>query len=118
MDKYKLSSVTIVLGLLLCVVSAAAGFWLLELRASNRLLQKLALAKPGVRISQIAGQLGPPMREFSNVKEILAWGNVKDESFCSGKKLFRFHAVSPPCRTVDVYTDANDVIVYATWGQE
>ena len=117
MNKHKLIAVTVVLGLLLCLVCAAAGFWLVELRASNRLLQKLALAKPGIRVSEIAEQLGPQMRECSDVKEILAWGTVKDESYCSGKKLFRFHAVSPPCRTIDAYTDANDVIVYATWGQ-
>ena len=117
MDKYKLSVVTIVLGLLLCLVSAAAAFWLIELRASNRLLEKLALAKPGLHISQIAGQLGPQMREFSDLKEVLEWGTVKDESFCRDKKWFRFYAATPPCRTVEVYTDANDVIVYATWGQ-
>jgi len=99
-------------------MSAAAGFWLIELRASNRLLQKLALARPGVRLSQISGLLGPLTREFSNPKEILEWGNVKDESFCKGKKLFRFYAVTPPCRSIDVYADANDVIVYATWKQE
>ncbi len=117
MNQHKSITVAVVLGLLLCLVSAVAGFWLLELRASNQLLQKLALAKPGVRLSQISGQLGSPMREFSDVKELLEWGTVKDESFCSGKKLFRFYGVTPPCRSVDVYTDANDVIVYATWGQ-
>ncbi len=118
MNNHKLITAVVVLGVLLCLVSAAAGFWLLESRASNRLLEKLALAKPGVRVSQIADKLGPQMREFSSVKEILEWGTVKDESFCIGKKLFRFYAVTPPCRSIDVYTDANDVIVYATWKQE
>jgi len=117
MNKHKSNTVTVVLVLLLCVVSAAAGWSQLELRASNQLLQKLALAKPGIRVSEIAEQLGPQMREYSDVKEILAWGNVKDESYCRDKKWFRFYATSPPCRTVEVYTDVNDVIVYATWGQ-
>jgi len=117
MNEHKLITAVVVLGVLLCLVSAAAGFWLLELRASNRLLDKLALAKPGIRVSQIAERLGLPMREFSNVKDLVEWGNVKDESFCTGKKLFRFYAVTPPCRSIDVYTDANDVIVYATWVQ-
>lgn len=118
MNKHKSIAAIVVLGLLLCFMSAAAGFFLIELRASNRLLQKLALARPGIRVSQIADELGPLTREFSDVKDLLEWGNVKDESFCRGKKLSRFYAVTPPCRSIDVYTDANGVIVYATWKQE
>jgi hypothetical protein len=118
MNKHKLITAVVVLGVLLWFVSAGAGWLLLEVRASNRLLDKLALAKSGVRVSQIADQLGLQEREFSELKEVLEWGTVKDESFCRGKKLFRFYAVTPPCRSVDVYTDANDVIVYATWKQE
>jgi hypothetical protein len=118
MNKHKSIAAIVVLGLLLCFMSAAAGFLLIELRASNQLLRKLALAKPGIRLSQISGQLGPQMREFNDVKNLLEWGTVKDESFCKGKKLSRFYAVTPPCRSIDVYTDANDVIVYATWIQE
>lgn len=118
MNKHKSIAAIVALGLLLCFMTAAAFFLVIELRASNRLLQKLALAKPGIRVSQIANELGPLTREFSDVKDLLEWGTVKDESFCKGKKLFRFSAVTPPCRSIDIYTDANDMIVYATWKQE
>ena len=88
-----------------------------ELRSSNELLFKLALAKPGTHISEISEQLGTPMREFSDIEDILKWGSIKDESFCNGKKWFMFYATTPPCRAIEVYTDTNDIIVYATWKQ-
>ena len=53
--------------------------------------------------------------EWTKPEDILAWGRVSDKSFCQEKKLFRFYGSTPPRRAVDVYTDANDVIVYATW---
>ena len=90
---------------------------MIELRSSNELLCKLALAKPGIHVSEISEQLGTPMRELNDVKDILEWGSIKDESFCKGKKLSLFYATSPPCRAIEVYTDTNDIIVYATWRQ-
>lgn len=90
---------------------------MLESCSSNELLRKLVLAKPGIHISEIREQVGPLMGEFTGIEDILEWGSIKDESFCKGKKLFRFYATTPPCRAIEVYTDTNDVIVYATWRQ-
>jgi len=108
---------TVVLALYACLVTAVAGWSILERCSSNRLLHKLALAKPGIHISEVREQLGTPMREFSDIEDVLSWGSIKDESFCKGRKLFRFYVTTPPCRAIEVYTDTNDVIVYATWRQ-
>ncbi len=93
------------------------SLWL-ECRASDTLLHMLALAQPGVPISEISGQLGPQLAVFSERKDLLRWGSMADESFYRGKKLFMFQGVMPPYRTVWVYTDANEAVVYATWKSE
>jgi len=103
--------------LLTCAAYVAVGVLWLEARSSKELLGKLALARPGVHLSEISDRLGPQMRECSSVADVLIWGSVKDETFCRGKKLSWFYATTPPCRVIEVYTDANDVIVYATWQQ-
>lgn len=94
---------------------AVAVFSVMERYATNLLLDKLALAKPGVHISEISQKLGTQMREHSKLDEVIDWGSVKDESFCKDKKLYWFYASTPPCRVLEVYTDANDYIVYVTW---
>jgi len=98
-----------------CLATLWAGMRSLERRSREELLQKLVLAKPGVRLSEVRGQLGQPMGEWTKPDDVLAWGRVKEKAFCKDKKLFRFYVSTPPCRAVDVYTDANDIIVYATW---
>ncbi len=90
---------------------------MIELRSSNELLCKLALAKPGIHISEISEQLGTPMGELNDIEDILERGSIKDASFCKGKKWFMFYATTPPCRAIEVYTDTNGIIVYATWKQ-
>ncbi|MGB8226275.1 MAG: hypothetical protein WCE45_05350 [Sedimentisphaerales bacterium] len=98
---------------------AVLGFWFyLEGSASKRLLDKLALATPGTNLADIKEKLGSPMRDLNQLDEIIEWGQVKNKQFCKDKKLYFFYAVTPTCRAIDVYTDANDVIVYATWYQE
>ncbi len=54
-----------------------------------------------------------PMRS----KDVLIWGAVEDEAFCQDKKLYWFNATTLPYRALEVYTDTNDVVVYATWRQ-
>ena len=90
---------------------------MIALRSNNGLLRKLALAKPGIKISEISEQLGPIMRECGNLEDVLDWGSIKDESFCKDKRLFWFYATTPPCRAIEVYTDPNGIVVYATWRQ-
>lgn len=115
MKKHLATVVIIVLAAYACFATLAAGLFRLESQSREELLKKLAMAKPGVRISAISRQLGRPMGEYSNTDEMLAWGTVKDRSFCQDKKLLRFYASTPPCRALDVYADANGVVVYATW---
>ena len=103
--------------IVVAIVVVILGFLWLERSSSNELLDKLALAKPGVNLPEISDRLGPQMRECTSVAELLTWGSMQDEAFCREKKLYWFHATSPPCRAIEVYTDANDVIVYATWRQ-
>jgi hypothetical protein len=107
----------VVLVLYACLVTVVAGWFVLESSSSNELLRKLALAKPGIHISEISEQIGRPMGGFSDIEDILERGRIKDESFCKGNKLFRFYATTPPCREIVIYTDTNDIIVYATWKQ-
>ncbi len=115
MNKKSTTAVVVVLASYACLVTLWAGVRSLERRSQEELLQKLAMARPGVRLSEIRARLGPPMGEYTNPDDVLAWGCVKEKAFCENKKLYRFYASTPPCRTVDVYTDANDIIVHATW---
>jgi hypothetical protein len=96
-------------------------FWFsLEGIASKRLLNKLALATPGTKLADIKDKLGPSPRELEKLDEVLVMSRrIKDKQFCKGKKMYTFSdVVTPTCRGIQVYTDANDVIVYATWYQE
>ena len=115
MRRYAVVVVIVGLACYASLATVAAGWLNLERRSREELLQKLALVRPGVHILEIGGQLGQPMREWSNADDVLAWGRMKDESFCAGKRLSRFYASTPPCRVVDVYTDVNGTVVYATW---
>jgi hypothetical protein len=108
-------AVIVVLASYACLATLAAGWLNLERRSREELLQTLALAKPGVQVSEIRSRIGKPMGEWSDTHDILDWGTVKEKSFCDGKRLLRFHVSTPPCRALDVYTDVNGVIVYATW---
>jgi hypothetical protein len=109
----------IILLIILAIVSlfstVTAVFSVLQRNATNRLLNKLTLAKPGIHISEISQQLGTQMRELSELDEVVSWGSVKDKSFCKDKKLYWFYVSTPPCRVLEIYTDTNDYIVYVTW---
>jgi len=87
----------------------------LERNASNKLLDKLSLARPGIKLADIREQLGSPMYEKSKLEEMIDYGPIKDEQFCKGKILNSFYAGTPPCRAIDVYTDVNNIIIYSTW---
>jgi len=105
----------VILAVLLCIAASVAVFSTLERYAANRLLYRIAAAKPGVQISQISQDLGRQVRQESEFDQVILWGSVKDESFCKDKKLYWFYASTPPCRKLEVYTDADDRIVYVTW---
>ena len=87
----------------------------MELRASNILLSKSALLRPGMNLCAMTNQLGPVMYERTSVDDLLNFGSVKDENFCRGKKLFWFYVSTPPCRVLEVYTDTNNIVIYVTW---
>jgi hypothetical protein len=110
-----LVTVVVVLAVSMVLLAGFAFFSYLERGASNRLLDKLALATPGTKLADIKDKLGSPMQDFNQLDKILEWGSVKNERFCKDKKLYFFYAATPPCRAIDIYTDANDIIVYATW---
>jgi len=107
----------VALALYACFATLAAMWLNLKCRSHEDLLDRLALVKPGIPIAQISSQLGEPMGEYTKEDDVFAWGTVKDKSFCRGKRLLRFHVSTAPCRTMDVYTDANGVIVYTTWAE-
>ena len=115
MKKGKFAIALIVLLLIVCILAGFVFLLILERRANKILLEKLAVAKPGVNISKIRDELGHQMHEFSELNEVLGWGSIKDEEFCKGKKLYWFYGSSPPCRAIEIYTDVNDVIVFSTW---
>ncbi|HAL45151.1 MAG: hypothetical protein A2Y12_11235 [Planctomycetes bacterium GWF2_42_9] len=99
------------------VLLITTSLFFLEKRAGNKLLDMIALAEPGTKLETIKGQLGVPMRVENDVEKVIEWGPFKNKQFCIGKKLHSFYAVTPTCRAIDIYTDANDVIVTATWHQ-
>lgn len=86
-----------------------------EARGSSLLLRKIALVKPGVKLDSLRPQLGRQVRVFEKKEELLLYGSVKNESFCEGKKLFVFLVVIMPYRTLDIYTDKGNNVVYVTW---
>ncbi len=90
-------------------------FILLERNASNRLLNMLSLARPGIKLTDIKEQLGLPKGEKYELEDVIEYGPIKDKQFCRGKNLYSFYAVTPTCRAIDVYTDANGVIIHTTW---
>ena len=92
------------------------SFWvLLERKASNKLLDMLSLARPGIKLVDIKEHLGSPLYEKYKLEDVMGYGPIKDEQFCKGKKLYSFYAVTPTCRAIDIYADANGVIIHATW---
>jgi hypothetical protein len=117
------SSKTITILVLALIVSVTTTFllfifsflMLLERNASNRLLDMLALARPGIKLTDIKGHLGSPMHENYKLEDMIEFGPIKDKQFCIGKKLYSFYAVTPNCRAIYVYTDANGMIIHATW---
>jgi hypothetical protein len=115
MKKGKWVIAIIALLIILCILAGFVFFLVLEHRAQEILLKKLAMTKPGINIAEIRDELGPQMHELSELNKILDFGSIKDEHFCEGKKLYWFYASSPPCRAIEIYTDANDVIVFSTW---
>jgi hypothetical protein len=122
MEKTAKSKVVVVLGISTAILAVVAFLlaifsflMLLERDASRRLLEKLSLARPGVKLADIKESLGTPMGEYQTLEKIIMYGPVQDEQFCRGKCMQSFYAVTPNCRAIDVYTDANGIIIYATW---
>lgn len=101
--------------MLIAVGVAGLSISKLELRASNTLLRKIALVKPGMNLLAVTNNLGPIMHEITDVDYMTSLGSVQDPAFCQGKKMFWFYASTPPCRALEVYTDTNNVVVYVTW---
>jgi len=117
MDTKKGKWVIAVIALLviLCILAGLVFFLVLEHRANEILLKKLAMTKPGINIAELRNELGHQMHEFSQLDKVLSWGSIKDEQFCKGKKLYWFYASTPPCRVIEIYTDVNDIIIFSTW---
>ena len=122
MEKAAKSKVVVVLGISTAILATVtfllaifSFLMLLERNASRRLLEKLSLARPGIKLADVKEKLGPSMRVCQTLKDVIGWGPVKDEQFCKGKYMQSFYAVTPNCRAIDVYTDANGIIIYATW---
>lgn len=97
------------------IALAIAALSILELQASNTLLRKIRLVKPGIYLPSVTNELGRMMYEIRDTDHMINLGSVKDRTFCGDKKLFWFGASGPPCRALEVYTDTNDVVVYVTW---
>lgn len=106
----KIIAITIAVILVVAVVLSVA-----ELRASNKLLKKIQLLRPGIPLAAVSNQLGDKMYEIEDVDHMMHLGSVKDATFCRDKKLFWFYASTPPCRALEVYTDTSNVVVYVTW---
>jgi len=115
-----MTTVTVVAGIL----SVVLFFTLLALNASNKLLDKWKLLKPGTNLELVMERLGPKLiddltdvREDIRIDYMQMRGSIKDPAFLQGKKLFIFGVSTPPCRALEVYTDENNKILFVTWQQ-
>ena len=92
------SSKTITILVIALIVSVTTTFllftfsflMLLERNASNKLLDMLSLARPGIKLTDIKEYLGSPMRENYKPEDVIEFSPIKDEQFCIGKKLYSF----------------------------
>jgi hypothetical protein len=121
-QKRSSSKIVVILGVSTAILSTVTFLLLtfsfsvfLKCNASKRLLDKLSLARPGIKLADVKDKLGSPMRACQILEDVIDWGPVKDEQFCKDKYMYSFYAVTPNCRAIDVYTDANGIIIYATW---
>jgi len=97
------------------VTLAIATLSIVELQASNILLRKIRLLRPGIYLPSVTKELGRMMYEIKDLDQMTDLGSIKDRTFCQDKKLFWFYASTPPCRALEIYTDTNDVVAYVTW---
>ena len=102
-----LAGIAVMLGMVLALT-------FIELRASDKLLHRLKILKPGMNLDLVKDQLGPLMHE-KPAFEIEHWSSIKDPSYLQDKKLFWFYAATPPCRVIEVVTDTNNVVLFVTW---
>lgn len=100
---------------LLLIAIPLMGYLYLTSRASNILLQRLSLAKPGVSLPDIRDSLGHQMYVFDDAAAVANRASITDPEFLRDRRLYWFYAAAPPCRAIEVYTTKNDVIVFATW---
>jgi hypothetical protein len=100
-------------------VSFVAVFLLLQLRGSNAILSTIRELRPEIPLSSVTNMLGYRLYDADDVyvDRMVELGRIKDKSFCRGKRLAGFAGGTWPCRSIDIYTDTNDVIVYVTWNQ-
>ena len=111
--KFKVLLMIVILGLGLVVL-----FTLPHHIASERLLHRIQVVKPGMNIELVMDQLGRKITETSDVQEMEYWNRgesaITDSSFFHDKKLFRFYT-TPPCRVLEVYTDTNNIVIFVRW---
>jgi hypothetical protein len=102
-------------GIAAALLVAVVIFQYLGWHASNEMLDKMALLRPGQKLAEVKSRLGGQMRMEDKLEIVIEFGSIKDAQFCRGKRLYWFYASTPPCRAIEVYTDANDAIIFATW---
>ena len=101
---------------LICTsITLVAIYSTVALRASDSLLEKMALLHPGMKLESIKAQLGQQMYEYSDSDIMLSRGSIKDRDFCHDKKLYWFVGGGPPWTVLEVYTDQKDTVIYVTW---
>lgn len=98
-----------------CAFAGILFYLILFNNAKGVLLNKLALIKPGISITEIKNELGDPMYEIGQFDKILSLGSIKNKQFCKEKKLYWFYASTPPCGVIEIYTDMNDFVIFSTW---
>ena len=71
MKRHVVTVAIVVLASYAFLVTLAAGWLTFERRSREELLQALALATPGVHISEVCRQIGQPMGEWSSTDDVL-----------------------------------------------
>ena len=111
----KFYTIIVAMGITILLGMALLALMVVEHNANNKLLHRLKIPQPGTNIELVMSQLGSKMWDTSDVEVMRHWGSIKNPSFLQDKKLFVFSVSAPPSRTMEIYTDTNNIIVFVTW---
>lgn len=98
-------------------VACIAAFSIYNLLGANATLSSLQEIQPGDNISVVRTKLGAEWNSITNVDHMAYLGSVTNSTFCQDKTLYMFLVNRYTSQVLDVYTDTNGGVIWATWRQ-